>query len=91
MSNKIFIAFVNLVDKFEKTLSDLDDPALIKQDKLFAETLADFKAEFASYWLLIEQYSRLKIFGSKEEMIEVLTEIQTIIEKKNAPSDENFL
>lgn len=90
MSNKIFIAFVNLVDKYEKTLNELDDPELMKSDKLFAGMLADFKKEFVSYWLLIEQYGRLKVFGNQEEMLATVTEMQKIITAKNAPSNENF-
>jgi hypothetical protein len=91
MSNKTFIAFVNLVDKYEKTLNELDDPELMKTDKLFAMTMADFKEEFISYWLLIEQYSRLKVFGTEEEMFATLSEMQKIIDKKNEPVQENFV
>lgn len=90
MSNKTFIAFVNLVDKYEKTLNELDDPEIMKRDKLFAITMADFKQEFVSYWLLIEQYSRLKIFGNQEEMLATLNEMKKIIEKKNEPVREHF-
>jgi hypothetical protein len=91
MSNKTFIAFVNLVDKYEKTLNELDDPDLIQKDKLFAITMDDFKKEFVSYWLLIEQYARLKVFGNEEEMIATLHEMQIIIDKKNEPVSEFFL
>lgn len=91
MSNKTFIAFVNLVDKYEKTLNELDDPELIQKDKLFALTMNDFKKEFVSYWLLIEQYSRLKVFGNEEEMRATLHEMQIIIDKKNAPEPGRFL
>lgn len=91
MSNKTFIAFVNLVDKYEKTLNELDDPDLIQKDKLFAITIDDFKKEFVSYWLLIEQYARLKVFGNEEEMIATLHEMQIIIDKKNEPVSEFFL
>lgn len=91
MSNKTFIAFVNLVDKYEKTLNELNDPDLIQKDKLFAITIDDFKKEFVSYWLLIEQYARLKVFGNEEEMIATLNEMQIIIDKKNEPVSEFFL
>lgn len=91
MSNKTFIAFVNLVDKYEKTLNELDDPELMKSDKSFAGMMDDFKKEFVSYWLLIEQYGRLKVFGNQEEMLATVTEMQKIITAKNTPSDELFL
>ena len=91
MSNKTFIAFVNLVDKYEKTLNELDDPELMRTDKLFSMTMADFKKEFVSYWLLIEQYARLKVFGNEEEMLATLHEMQIIIDKKNEPVSEFFL
>lgn len=90
MSNKIFIEFVKLVDKYEKTLKELDDPELMKSDKSFAGMMEDCKKEFVSYWLLIEQYGRLKVFENQEEMLTTVTDMQKIITAKQAPSNENF-